>query len=368
MGRAFEHMGRYDSALHYYKLNKAVKDSVEKTSARDEVNELLAQNQLMAREQKIEHLNQLNKTSEEKNLALKEKNTLKSAIIWVSAVLLLVIVVLLVITFKSYRDNRKLTALLEHKNTEITDSINYAQRIQFALLPDEKELRQLLPNSFIVFKPKDIVSGDFYWVAQKDNLTFVAVGDCTGHGVPGGFMSMLGHGFLNDIIIDKHIHDPGKILDVLREKVIRALKQTGATGENKDGMDISLVVLNPANGWFTYAAANNPLYLVHRGQLTELAADKQPIGFYQQNMLPFTSRQVRYTPGDQLYLFTDGYADQFGGPKGKKLLYKRMKEQVVAASGLTAAEQHQNLEEQFNAWKGAYEQVDDVCMMGLRLS
>lgn len=366
LSRAFEMTGTYDSALVYFKWHKEAMDSLDKIRSREKVVEAFAEKQLEAQEQKIDYLNQLNQASEEKNAALAEKNNLKTAVIWISVVLLTVIAVLLFITIRRFRENIKLNDLLQHKNTEITDSINYAQRIQFALLPGQREISELL-DAFVVFMPKDIVSGDFYWVAQKEGLVFVAVGDCTGHGVPGGFMSMLGHSFLNDVILDKHVHDPGKILDKLRDKVIAALKQTGATGENKYGMDIGLAVIDKTNNSITYSAANNPLYFYSGNTLHELAADKQPIGFYGQAMKPFTTQKMSYAKGDRLYLFTDGYADQFGGPKGKKLLYKRMKSWVEETMPLEPNQQGNELAQRFKTWAGTHEQVDDVCMIGIRL-
>ncbi len=266
---------------------------------------------------------------------------------------------------------KKAYAEIEEKNKSIVDSINYAKRIQQAILPSEEEIRHLLPQSFILYKPKDVVSGDFYWVAEKKDKVFFAAVDCTGHGVPGAFMSMIGHTLLNEIVNDKDISAPDEILFQLREGIIKSLKQTGAEGENKDGMDIALCCLE--GNILHYAGANNPLWVISSRQLavgsrqlTEIKGDKQPIGIYTGDPKPFTSHKLELSKGDQVYIFTDGYADQFGGPKGKKFKYKQLQEIIIANAALPMEKQGAVLDKTIEEWRGKLEQVDDVLVIGYR--
>ncbi|MBA3666039.1 MAG: SpoIIE family protein phosphatase [Bacteroidetes bacterium] len=256
--------------------------------------------------------------------------------------------------------------VLEEKNQEITDSINYAKKIQSALIPSEEEFNSHFSNSFVLFKPKDIVSGDFYWVTRQSNRIYYATGDCTGHGVPGGFMTMLGISFLDEIINGKSITEPAEVLDVLRERIVHTLKQTGTAGENKDGMDIVLCCIDIEAGVLKYAAANNSLYIFKGNVFTEYKPDKQPCGFYHTSK-PFTQHEIKINKGDCIYTFTDGFADQFGGPKGKKFKYKKLEELTLALQNLPLAEQKASLDKTFEDWRGNLEQLDDVCMVGVKI-
>lgn len=256
---------------------------------------------------------------------------------------------------------------VEEAHKEIKDSIYYAQRIQTAIIPTSEEFVDLLNDAFVMFRPKDVVSGDFYWITRLDNGDILyATADCTGHGVPGGFMSMLGTSFLNEIVNEKKITEPAVILDILREKVINALKQTGAAGENKDGMDITLVKIVKDGNKIVFAGANNPVWLVQQGNVLELKPDKQPVGFYL-DQKAFTQQEVQVNKGDLIYSFTDGYADQFGGPKGKKFKYSSLQNLLLSVSHLPAAQQYQKLVEAFEDWKKNTEQTDDVCVIGIRI-
>jgi serine phosphatase RsbU (regulator of sigma subunit) len=374
IARAYEAQNRNDSALFYFKLNKTYEDTLSIMRSKDKVNELLAKREIDLKESKIKNLKELNSALKEKENLSREKDRLKTIILYGAAVLLLIIVVLLVITFKRFRDNKKLSKeislknlALVTKNNEITDSINYAKRIQQALLPSKRELTVSFPESFILFRPKDIVSGDFYWIHTQGDLVFVAVGDCTGHGVPGGFMSMLGHSFLNQIVNEKHVQDPAQVLDQLREKVITSLRQTGAAGENKDGMDITFVRIDKKNNNLTYAAANNSFYFMQNGQITEHKADKQPIGYYSNVLRPFTQHTFDIQKGNAIYLFSDGYPDQFGGAKGKKLKHSTLQRLLIENAGTNMTTQAEALEKAFLMWRGTYEQTDDVCVVGIKL-
>jgi serine phosphatase RsbU (regulator of sigma subunit) len=204
--------------------------------------------------------------------------------------------------------------IIEEKNKDILDSINYAKRIQQALLPDDESVRRILPDSFLLFQPKDIVSGDFYWVAGNSEESIVAVADSTGHGVPGAFMSMIGHAFLNEIVMERGITEPAEILNLLRKKIIQALKQNDSS-ESRDGMDITIISLKKSGEAFDlqFAGANNPLWIWAGGILKEVKGDKQPVSVWRGKPNPFTNHSFSLEKGTLLYLFTDGYADQFGG-------------------------------------------------------
>ena len=263
---------------------------------------------------------------------------------------------------------------IEYKNRNITDSINYAKRIQEAILPPYELMRSRYPESFILYKPKDIVAGDFYWFSDKDQKFIVAACDCTGHGVPGAFMSLIGYSLINEVILEKSITDPANALDAMKKGIIKSLGQKGQSGEQKDGMDMSLVSLeNVQEGNKTihklcYAGANNSLYIVRKGELIELNADKMPIGIYMGIDRPFINKEMILEPGDTIYLFTDGYADQFGGDQGKKFTKKRFKETLVKMGNEPLYSQKNSLEETLLTWAGDEQQVDDVLVIGIRIS
>ncbi len=252
--------------------------------------------------------------------------------------------------------------------TDIKDSINYAKRIQEAILPYDADIKRDLPEHFILFKPRDVVSGDFYWYQKKGNKVFIAAVDCTGHGVPGAFMSIIGNSLLNEVINEIQNDDsPASILNSLRMKIISALKQTGAENESKDGMDMSICSFDFENKKLMYSGANNPLYIIRNGKLIEIKADKQPIGIYSGHQKPFTNHSFEALKGDCFYLFTDGYADQFGGEKGKKFLYTRFKELLISLSGKPMNKQHEEILKTFESWKTKTDQVDDVLVIGIKV-
>ncbi len=257
--------------------------------------------------------------------------------------------------------------IIEQKNQSITDSIQYAKRIQTAVLPPINFLEDWGIENFILFKPKDIVSGDFYWGVKKDEKIIIAAGDCTGHGVPGAFMSMLGHAFLDEIINTKEIKNAATILNLLRDEIIITLKQKGTTGETRDGMDISLVILDLKAGVLDYAGANNPLYIIRDGKMLKFQADRMPIGIHFISFTPFTNQKIEIKRGDYLYLFSDGYADQFGGLKGKKYMYKPFQDLLLQNHYKPLQTQKEVLDDTFEKWKGDRDQVDDVMVIGMHL-
>jgi len=270
---------------------------------------------------------------------------------------------------------RSALAELEEKNKDITDSINYAQKIQAAILPSGEYVKSLLPESFVLFKPKDIVSGDFYWFAEKDGRALVVAADCTGHGVPGAFMSMIGSSLLNETVIEKGITDPGKILQAIKDGVIKALRQTGGRMQQKDGMDMALCSLDVANKTVQYAGAYNPLMIVREGEVLETRADRMPIGIYEDDGgKTFTTHDIQLKDGDTVYIYSDGFVDQFGGPKGKKFMGKRFREALVEAQKLSMPDQDVMLNKLIEDWRkdpdqpgGESEQMDDILVIGVRV-
>jgi len=268
--------------------------------------------------------------------------------------------------------------IVEEKNKDITDSINYANRIQRAILPHRRDIWAAFPQSFVLFKPKDIVSGDFYFFHKNEQSAFIAAVDCTGHGVPGAFMSMLGVSFLNEIVRKKEITKASDILDHLRDSIIEALQQKGQTGEQKDGMDIALCAINTANFQLQFAGANNPLFIIRGkkpqgfqnievlGNIEEIEPDKQPVAIYE-NMRPFTNNVINLQKGDTIYLTSDGYQDQFGGPKNKKFKIKQLKEIFLNIAAQPMLEQREILNTTFENWRGELEQIDDVTILGLKI-
>jgi ligand-binding sensor domain-containing protein/serine phosphatase RsbU (regulator of sigma subunit) len=262
--------------------------------------------------------------------------------------------------------------VIEEKNKDITDSINYAKRIQTAILPADNLIYSELSQCFVLFKPKDIVSGDFYFFSKtngaEDPLCVVAAVDCTGHGVPGAFMSMIGNSLLNQIIKEKKITRPSDILNHLNEGVREALKQKEADAQTRDGMDIALCTIDLKKREIQYAGANRPLYLVRSNNLEEIKADKFPIGGIQpEEKREFTNHVFSLDPGDSIYLSTDGYADQFGGEEGKKFMTKRFKSLLLEQQAVSISKVKAVLEETIEKWKGTHEQVDDICVIGIRI-
>jgi serine phosphatase RsbU (regulator of sigma subunit) len=283
---------------------------------------------------------------------------------------LFVIICIFILFFKNdnlryQREVEEQSRVIAEKNKEMTDSINYAQRLQNGLLPSLGDLSALFPRSFLYYHPKDIVSGDFYWFYREGNKVYLACGDCTGHGVPGALMSVLGINLLSEIIESKKATEPAAVLEQLRSAIVKALNK-GNKGEYKDGMDISLVRLDLDQRTCTYAGANNSLYHFSEGGLTEYKADKQPVG-YSSDQKPFTQKEFDLAKGDYLVFFTDGYADQFGGRANKKFMYKPFKELLASLLQEKNADVAERLEKTFRNWRGNLEQVDDVCVMGIQV-
>ncbi len=257
--------------------------------------------------------------------------------------------------------------LIEEKHKEITDSINYAERIQRSFLATKELLNENLKDHFVFFQPKDVVSGDFYWADKLSNGSFVlATADSTGHGVPGSIMSILNISSLENTV-KEGVTEPAEILNHTRAKIIERLKKDGSAEGGKDGMDCSLISFDFKCNKLTYAAANNPIWIVREKELLEFAPDKMPVGKHDKDTIPFTQHAIELQKGDVVYALTDGMPDQFGGPKGKKFMYKNLKELLIRIAGLPMVEQQETLRSAFNSWKGTLEQVDDVCLIGVRI-
>ncbi|MFO7829128.1 MAG: tetratricopeptide repeat protein [Bacteroidales bacterium] len=261
----------------------------------------------------------------------------------------------------------KQTNFIRRQNKDITDSIEYAKNIQIALFPDKITLQKILREGFCLFKPKDIVSGDFYWVAEINGKSIIVAADCTGHGVPGAFMSIIGINFLNEIVFDEDVKTPAEILNRLRKKIIKTLVHSNRIEEAKDGMDISIVTVDYENMKLEYAGAYNHLYFIRGHMLEIIKADRMPVGISAKAMKSFTNHVIDIQPGDLIYQFTDGYADQFGGPLRKKFRIGNLRELLLEIHDKSIEEQKQILFESFINWKCDQPQVDDVLVLGFKI-
>ncbi|MEO6904251.1 MAG: SpoIIE family protein phosphatase [Bacteroidia bacterium] len=370
--KAYLGAGNYKEAFNFLKINKEIHEntinSIQiKKQAQLEINFLNAfkekqESILRAEKQKQKDIIQLAKTRQQQ------------AYIVAGSVLLLTVIAIAIVLFRFYQKERDSKQIIKQqhlvvkaKNKEILDSINYAQKIQQTIIPSIAEVKNIFPNCFALLLPKAIVSGDFYWLTQKEDYTFVAVADCTGHGVPGGFMSMLGIALLNEVINEKKEYNPCDILDLLKAKIILALRQTENASEAKDGMDIALCRINKTNMELSFAGANNSVHIIRDNKIIELKGDKQPIGIYHTNKNQFTQQCIQLDKNDTIYMFTDGFPDQFGGASGKKYKYKNLEELLLSIHSKGMDDQQEILHSTFKSWKGALEQVDDICIMGIKI-
>jgi serine phosphatase RsbU (regulator of sigma subunit) len=286
---------------------------------------------------------------------------------------------------KAHEELAEKNRIIEEKNKDILDSINYAKTIQQVILPLPGYLKESLGEYFIVYKPRDVVSGDFYWCYSNESKVMFTVADCTGHGVPGAFMSMIGNSLLNEIIIENKVTDAAEILNNLRTGLLRTLQQKGQNNITRDGMDIALCVWDKNKNTVQFAGANNSLYLVrdkvatsfkenekvkiHYETLAEFLPDKQPIGYFENKIdNPFSSSTIQLQKDDVIYISSDGYADQFGGEAAKKFSKKKFREMLVMISTKQIQEQKNILDNTVDSWKGSLAQTDDICLMGVKVS
>ncbi|MES2565614.1 MAG: tetratricopeptide repeat protein [Bacteroidota bacterium] len=316
----------------------------------------------------------IEKLSVENNLKAKE-NKMQRTFLMVVGIALVIAIVMGIIVYKQYKAKHTANKIiveqkeaLQEKQKEILDSITYAKRIQHALLASEELLNNHLSDYFILFKPKDIVSGDFYWASSdSEGVFYLAVCDSTGHGVPGAFMSLLNISFLNESLTEKKLKQPNEILNHTRTRLIQSLKSDGSEEGGKDGMDCTLLAFDIKNNMLEYSAANNGFYIMRDNELIKFAADKMPVGKSPKDEESFTSRQVTLQKGDIIYLLTDGYPDQFGGDKGKKYKYKQLEDLLLTNGHLPMEQQKLLLDQSFENWRGSLEQIDDVLLVGIRV-
>jgi serine phosphatase RsbU (regulator of sigma subunit) len=390
----------YKNAYKYFSESVEMNDSlVNKKNQQD-----LYQQQAKYQYEKKAAIDSLNHIKEIKikNLEIKRQATQRNFLI-VGLILTLLVVFII---YRNYKQKSEMNLLLREQNEEIksqrdeineqkkiieniynelSQSINYARNLQITTLPSHDLLQGTLADFFVFYRPKDKVSGDFYWWVLSGNNLIIAMADCTGHGVPGAFMSMLGVTLLREIVYHNKVTDTAAILRVLRKEIVSSLKQKGNLYEQKDGIDMSIVNLNLNDGNFQYSGANNPIYLLTSDELNqgnekiikrdelcsegkyfyELKPDKMPVGIYHK-MDKFTSISLKINKGDIFYMFSDGFADQFGGNKGKKFKYKRLRELLLSISHLPMNEQLAKIEKTFDDWKKNYEQIDDVSLGGFK--
>jgi serine phosphatase RsbU (regulator of sigma subunit)/Tfp pilus assembly protein PilF len=390
LANLYETTKNWEKAFTYLKWHYTLKDSIYSEDTYKELGKS---------EQRIQFEMQTYKDSvafeqerfEARNEALRQQELIQKQyyIIYLSILGLGLVVVVAVLLFRGNVAKKKANAIIslqkqevEAKNKEITDSINYAKRIQDAILPTLAQIKEAIPNSFVVFMPKDVVSGDFYWMENFQNKIYVAAADCTGHGVPGAMVSVICSNALSKALMEEGVTRPDELLNRTRELVIQRFAKSGA--HVMDGMDISLLTMEPVNPsgeqdmdqtfsntcayTAAWSGANNPLWIVRNeaGEVEELRPDKQPIANFGE-MKPFTSHQIHLNTGDTVYLFSDGFADQFGGANHKKFKYKNMKKLLLEIQGLSMDEQKEFLVNHFLEWRGTLEQLDDVCIVGIRV-
>ncbi len=377
------------------KINYQQMTLEEKVKLLDEQTGLLQQqaDQLSAQDSTIDQQkdilkDQRSKIREQEGVLIRQLKEIgmQRVILSLFLVVIALIVIIAYVLYRSYYQKKQSLQKLSEQNLivstqkeqiekilfELTASIRYAHRIQNAVLPKDHSIRQQIPGDYFVFyQPKDIVSGDFFFVEQRHDWTLVAVADCTGHGVPGAFVSMLCISLLNEIVRQQEVLKASIILNELREKVINSLQQRGIQGEQMDGMDISLLLINTKTLQCQWSGANNPLYLVSSNKLTEFKPDKRPISIYP-DMQDFTNHDIKVKKGDMLYLFTDGYSDQFGGLKGKKFMSKNFKTLIADNAHRSMEEQNHILHSTMEEWKNTeevtYEQIDDITVLGIRIA
>ena len=377
LSEVYQKQGKGMKALEMYKLYIEMHDSI--------YNEDIIK---AAKQQEYKYAYEKQKAIDnaeyDKQIAIEKEEKEKQQILVVAiAVGLGLVIFFLIIVFNKLKATRKQKALieqqkaeveqqkevvelahyeLEEKNQEILDSILYAKRIQSAILPQMKVVKEYLKESFIVYKPKDVVAGDFYWMEQKNGKVLFAAADCTGHGVPGAMVSVVCNNGLNRSVREHGLTIPGKILDKTREIVVKEFKKSEE--DVKDGMDIALCSIKGMK--LQYAGAYNPLWIIRNGDIIETKANKQPIGQFDKPE-PYTTHSFDLEKGDAIYIFSDGYVDQFGGERGKKFKAKAFRELLLSIQDKTMEEQKITINETFETWRGELEQIDDVCVIGVKV-
>ena len=365
---AYRKAGNHEKAFFYFEKYQEARDSLSSTEHKKLLANMAAKYESEKKEAEIKLLNKDKEAQQaELNRQKLQRNTMMGGLL-----------MLLLFILYFIRNNRTLLqknviikdqlGLISKQKEHITDSIAYASRIQQALLPPLEEIKASFPDHFVLYRPRDIVSGDFYWLKRLGNYSVFTVADCTGHGVPGAFMSMLGVAFLNEITAAQKELDAAALLNALREKVKSSLRQTGAVDEAKDGMDMALGIINHQNMELQFAGAYNPIWLIRNGELMEIKASRNPVSWFIKEK-PFENKQEKLLTGDLLYLFSDGFADQIGGPKRKKFMSKNFKKFLSSIHNESMPKQQELLITEITNWmeQSNTQQMDDICVMGIKL-
>ncbi|MBI1837600.1 MAG: SpoIIE family protein phosphatase [Flavobacteriia bacterium] len=372
----YEKLEDYKKANFYYKVNAKIKDRIFNSENAKHLSELQAKYES---EKKQREILKRNSEIERKNFQIN--------IFRIGFIIIIFLVIYIVyslrdkskinkIIIKQKQDVEYQNQIIEEKNLlvstqnkDIKDSIKYAKRIQKAILPPKEFWNKILPDSFVIYRPKDILSGDFNWIAETNSHIFIAAADCTGHGVPGALISIVNYNLLNKAVLEKGLANTGEILDAVNEWLTDSLHQKVENSTVKDGMDISLISINKENGEIYFSGAYNSLFVVTGNQIVQYKGNKFPVGsFLDEQLNHFSTNKVQVEKGSMLYLFTDGYPDQFGGAKGKKFKYKNLKENLLKISSFDLEFQRNYLLNSFNEWKGDMEQVDDVLFIGVKIN
>lgn len=393
LSRVYKGLKKFDLALAYHEKYVSIKDSIAGLDKAKQIAELETKYRTAKKEKELAHIKEIRvkeKAENEKERIRNERDKQrKNMIIVILVISVSLIGIILFLIYKQFNEKRKTNLILEKRNTEIeeqrqlvhiknielleknkeiTDSIRYASRIQKAILPQDNEIKRMVPQAFIFFKPKDIVSGDFYFLEDDGRYLYIAVADCTGHGVPGAFMSIVGYNLIKHAIYEHKKSDPASIIDQVNKDLALTLRQHDMEMSIRDGMDLALLRWEKSTGKIDYAAANHVIYTIHNGEITVYKGNNQPVGaFLTDKMKPFETKSLKVEKGMQLYLLTDGYADQFGGPKGKKFKYKQFEELLLRISNYELWQQHEFLDHTLNFWMGELEQNDDICVMGIKV-
>lgn len=369
---------------------KSQKALSEKSDELDETKQTLKETEEVTKQQQLQ-LDIKELAIREKEVQLKNEKLIRYGV----STIFLAILLITILVYRQYKQNKKKNRQLAEQNYQInqqkeeieaqrdlankqkkaiTDSIKYAQRIQSALLPPESYIKRILPDHFILYKPRDIVSGDFYWMMTKDDKIIIAAADCTGHGVPGAFMSMLGIAFLNEILTkiieNKHVYSlqANEILNQLRTYIIESLHQTGEQNESKDGIDMALCIIDPENHKLQYAGAHNPLYIIQNNELKIIKGDRMPVGIHKHAQVSFKNHEVDINEDDLVYIFSDGYYDQIGGPKKRKYMSKHFQNLILENYNKPLLQQKEILDNTIEEWKGeGVNQIDDILVIGIKL-
>jgi len=381
LSETYQSIGNFESSFIHYKKYIKLKDSV----FNEENIKKAVQVQLLYDFEKQTEASLLEQNKKD-TIAKMESDRQKSILIFIS-IAFIIVMILSIFLFKNYQDKKRINKiiveqkieterqknLVEEKNRDVTDSILYAKRIQEAILPSHDIIKAKFPDSFVFYQPKDIVAGDFYWISDaltkyKESFSMVALADCTGHGVPGALMSVIGNNYLRLCEHEPTVNRPSEALDFINKGVSRTLRQEYQNSSIKDGMDMVFVAIDYHSKMLHFAGAKNSIYIIRNKVLAEYKGDRHPIGAYiGEEMKKFTNHTIPFEKGDCLYLFTDGIIDQFGGPEYKKFNSTRFKRILVENSELTMKEQNEKLINQFQEWKGERDQIDDICVIGIRI-